>query len=141
MMAGIKGKNTKPELLLRKALHRLGFRYSLHSKKIPGRPDIVFPARKSVIFVHGCFWHGHDCILGRPIPNTRRVFWTTKIDRNRKRDAEVRRQIAAIGWRFAVVWECAIRGRSRIGLEETSRRVAAWLRSSDQSLIEVRGDA
>ena len=87
-MSGIRGRDTKPEKLIRSALHRLGFRFRLQSKKIPGRPDLVLPKFRAAVFVHGCFWHGHDCPLFR-LPGTRRAFWDAKIKRNRERDTEV----------------------------------------------------
>ena len=137
MMAGIKGKNTKPEIKLRKALHRAGFRYRLHPSRVPGKPDIVLPKWNAAIFVHGCFWHGHDCPLFR-LPGTRTEFWKNKIDRNRARDQEVRESLIAAGWRHLAVWECAFRGRTRIGFEETVRRAIDWIRSG-QPQAEIRG--
>jgi DNA mismatch endonuclease (patch repair protein) len=129
MMAGIRSKNTKPELSLRKALHRRGFRYSLHSKKLPGRPDIVFPARKAVIFVHGCFWHGHDCRFFR-IPSTRPEFWKQKIASNQQRDARVASRLRESGWRQLIVWECALRGKGGAEVDAVVRRVVRWLGSN-----------
>jgi DNA mismatch endonuclease (patch repair protein) len=132
MMAGIKGKNTKPELLLRKALHKRGFRYSLHSKKLPGRPDIVFPSRKAVIFVHGCFWHGHDCRYFR-VPSTRPEFWLRKIASNQMRDRYVASRLRESGWRQLIVWECALRRKGASEFDSTVRRVARWLDSNRMS--------
>ena len=112
MMAGIRGKNTKPEIIVRRGLHALGFRYRLHDRKLPGKPDLVFPARQAVIFVHGCFWHGHDCERFK-LPATRRDFWLKKLEANQARD---KRNISALlseGWRVMVVWECATRGRGK----------------------------
>ena len=129
MMSGIRGRNTKPEIAVRKALHRRGFRYALHGNHVPGKPDMVFPSRNAVIFVHGCFWHGHDCPLFR-MPETRREFWQTKIARNQERDKQVRSQISEKGWRQLVIWECAIRGKGEKGLEAVAERAAIWLRSS-----------
>jgi DNA mismatch endonuclease (patch repair protein) len=127
MMAGIRGKNTRPELMVRKALHRSGLRYKLNDKSLPGKPDMVFPKHRAVVFVHGCFWHGHDCHLFR-MPATRRDFWETKIHSNKKRDRLVATQLRAAGWRSLVIWECAIRGRNGIGLDETVRQTADWVR-------------
>ena len=107
-MGRIRGKNTKPEVMLREALYAAGLRYRLHAATIPGRPDIVFPSRRAVVFVNGCFWHGHDCPLFK-WPGSNRAFWEAKITANRDRDARVRCQLAAAGWRVAVVWECAVR--------------------------------
>jgi DNA mismatch endonuclease (patch repair protein) len=137
MMAGIRGRNTRPELSIRKALHRAGLRYRLHSAQVPGRPDVVFPSRKAAVFIHGCFWHGHDCRFFR-LPGTRREFWEAKINRNRDRDALVSAQLADAGWRQLVVWECAVRGRDDNEVEEVAARVADWLRS-DQPRGEIRG--
>jgi DNA mismatch endonuclease (patch repair protein) len=137
MMRAIGSKNTKQEVSLRKLLHRKGFRYRLHSRNVPGKPDIVFPAHRAVVFVHGCFWHGHDCSLFR-LPGTRPEFWSAKIARNGQRDSEVLGQLDSLGWRHLVVWECAIRGQGKSALETTADRVAAWLLSRRRRL-EIRG--
>lgn len=136
-MSGIRAKNTKPELLMRKALHRLGFRYMLHPSGVPGRPDIVLPRYNAAIFVNGCFWHGHRCSLFK-LPETRRKFWRTKIKNNRQRDMKVSRMLKADGWRYLVVWECAFRGSKQIGVAETVRRISAWIPSGRRS-GEVKG--
>ncbi len=118
-MAKIKSKNTKPELLLRKGLHALGFRYRLHDAKLPGKPDLVFPSRKKVVFVNGCFWHGHDCPVGARLPKTNTEFWIEKRERNQARD---QRQIAllnVLGWECLVVWECAIKASPGVPTEVT----------------------
>ncbi|WP_421839701.1 very short patch repair endonuclease [Novosphingobium sp.] len=137
MMANIRGKNTKPELTLRKALHAAGFRYRLHGRTLPGKPDIVLSRYRAVIFVHGCFWHGHDCNLFR-MPATRPDFWREKIARNRMTDARNADRLAEAGWRLAVVWECALRGKSRRPLAETIAACASWLRSGEHR-IEIKG--
>ena len=137
MMSRIRGKNTKPELVLRKALHAAGFRYRLHDRKLPGRPDIVLPRYRAVIMVHGCFWHGHDCALFR-LPEERRDFWAGKIGRNRQRDATVRLELLAAGWRVCTVWECAMRGRGKQALPELVEQCVDWLRS-DVSETEIGG--
>ncbi len=139
MMSGIRSRNTKPERLLRKALHSLGFRFRLHDTKVLGHPDLVFPKYHAVLFIHGCFWHGHDCSLFR-YPETRKEFWKEKIRKNQERDAEVRKVLAGAGWRIGVVWECALKGKYRIGLEESVNRIIFWVRS-EQEGIEVRGTA
>jgi DNA mismatch endonuclease (patch repair protein) len=136
MMAGIRSKNTVPEITLRKALHRRGFRYGLHSSNVPGKPDLVFRSRRAVIFVHGCFWHGHDCPLFR-LPSTRPEFWGTKIAANRKRDELVSAQLADLGWRQLVIWECATRGKAADILEAIADRAAVWLESGKRS-AEIR---
>ena len=125
-MAGIRGKNTKLEIRLRKALFALGFRYRLHSKDLPGKPDIVLPRYRAVAFVHGCFWHGHDCDLFR-LPGTRTEWWKAKIERNRKRDQEVAARLRERGWRQANIWECAVRGRGSRTVEDVAQEVALWL--------------
>ncbi|MER9180779.1 DNA mismatch endonuclease Vsr [Mesorhizobium sp. M0767] len=129
MMAGIKAKDTKPELVIRRRLHALGFRYRLHPKDVPGKPDIVLPKFDAAIFVHGCFWHGHDCPLFR-MPDTRREFWQTKISRNCTRDIEVSRLLCEFGWRQLTIWECAFRGPGQIGVDAVIERVTAWLLSN-----------
>lgn len=137
MMAGIQGKNTKPEIILRKGLHRRGFRYGLHSADVPGKPDMVFRSRRAVIFVHGCFWHGHDCRFFR-LPGTRTEFWRKKIESNRARDAVVAEQLRAGGWRSLVIWECAIRGQHEKSIQRLLDRATAWLTSNAAS-AEIRG--
>jgi len=128
MMSGIRGKNTKPELLIRKGLHARGFRYRIHCKDLPGNPDLCFPKYRAVIFVHGCFWHGHDCHLFR-WPKTRPEFWREKIGRNREVDARAMAELAAAGWRVATVWECALKGTGRLALLDLAGAVEGWLQS------------
>ena len=137
MMSGIRGANTKPELLLRKGLHARGFRFRLHSTMLPGKPDIVLPRYRAVVFAHGCFWHGHDCHLFK-WPSTRPEFWQAKIARNQVVDGRAEAALAKAGWRQAVVWECALKGRTRLPLEEVISACAEWLRS-DRQRIEIRG--
>ncbi|WP_091951835.1 very short patch repair endonuclease [Methylorubrum salsuginis] len=137
VMSRIKGRDTKPEIVLRKLLHADGFRYRLHAKGLPGRPDLVFHRYKAVIFVHGCFWHGHDCPLFR-LPSTRREFWETKIQENRKRDQRQIIQLTSSGWRCLVVWECSMRGKARHPVEILLRSCSNFL-NSDASLEEISG--
>lgn len=125
-MAGIGSANTKPELLLRRGLHALGYRYRLHDRRLPGRPDLVFSRRQAVIFANGCFWHGHACHLFK-WPSTRPEFWRTKICGNISRDVRVREQLAAIGWRIADVWECTLKGKERLPLDEVLSTCAEFL--------------
>lgn len=139
MMAGIRGKNTKPELAIRSALHALGFRYRLHRKDLPGRPDIVFPKYRAVVMVHGCFWHGHDCNLFR-WPTTREDFWRTKIGRNMERDRMQHAALVAAGWRIGTIWECAVKGPARLPFEEVVERCVIWLKS-DEETEEIQGNA
>ncbi len=130
MMSGIRDKNTQPELAVRRGLHALGFRYRLHPKEIPGKPDLWLPRYSAAIFVNGCFWHGHDCSLFK-LPGTRQKFWKTKIEKNRTRDARVEELLARRGLRQLDIWECALRGPGRIGLSETLVQTAEWLRGED----------
>jgi DNA mismatch endonuclease (patch repair protein) len=111
MMSGIKGKNTKPEILVRKALHARGFRFRLHDKKLPGKPDIILPKYKTVIFVHGCFWHKHDCKYFK-WPKTRPDFWRDKIEGNVERDEKHHQQLKELGWNVKIIWECEIKDKS-----------------------------
>lgn len=138
MMAGIRGKNTRPELAIRSALHRRGFRFRLHRKDLPGSPDLVFPGRNAVLFVHGCFWHGHDCHLFR-WPKSREDFWRGKIGRNIERDRQQRQALAEAGWRIGTVWECALKGKTRLPFESVVDQCAIWLKS-DIKTLEVSGD-
>jgi DNA mismatch endonuclease (patch repair protein) len=126
MMAGIGPTNTKPEMLIRRGLHALGYRYRLHLKDLPGKPDLVFRGRRAVIFVHGCFWHGHDCTLFR-WPSTRDAFWRSKIAGNIARDQRTAAQLLDQGWRVLDVWECALKGRERLPLKDVIAGCAAFL--------------
>ena len=108
-MAAIRGKDTKPEMIVRKLAHAMGYRYRLHRKDLPGKPDLVFPSRKKVIFVHGCFWHMHNCRYGRVTPKTNAEFWQKKREATVMRDRRNRRALRATGWESLVVWECWIR--------------------------------
>ncbi len=127
MMAGIRAANTRPELLLRKALFRLGLRYRLHGRGLPGKPDLVFPRWQAVVFVHGCFWHLHGCELFR-WPATRREFWRKKLEGNRARDRRNTDSLLAAGWRVLTVWECAFKRKGDAPLRRTAQLAAAWLR-------------
>ena len=118
-------------MVIRKGLHARGYRYRLHVGSLPGRPDLVFPSRKAAIFVHGCFWHGHDCPLFK-WPSTRADWWRAKIEGNRARDKVVREQIASMGWRQLRVWECALKGRQRRDPGALLDLVAAWLNGRDR---------
>jgi DNA mismatch endonuclease (patch repair protein) len=136
MMSGIRGKNTKPELMIRKALHARGFRYRLHCD-LPGKPDICLPKYRAVIFVHGCFWHGHECHLFKK-PTTRTDFWLGKIARNQQVDATAHERLRIDGWRVATVWECALKGRTRLNFDEAIDTLSAWL-PTDSPELTVRG--
>jgi DNA mismatch endonuclease (patch repair protein) len=126
MMAGIGPVNTKPEMIIRRGLHARGWRYRLHARGLAGKPDLVFPGRRAVIFVQGCFWHGHDCVLFR-WPSTRPEFWRAKIGGNIARDARVRATLAADGWRICDVWECTMKGRTRWPVEDVLAQCDAFL--------------
>jgi len=115
IMARVKTKNTAPEVKLRSILHRQGFRFRLNRKDLPGKPDIVLPKYKVVIFVHGCFWHGHDCKRGKR-PQTNKEFWNNKINGNIKRDELNVNTLKELGWRVLVVWECEIKKQDNIAL-------------------------
>jgi len=130
MMAGIGPANTRPEMLIRRGLHALGYRYRLHVKGLPGKPDLVFPGRRAVIFVHGCFWHGHSCGLFR-WPKTREEFWRAKIGSNIARDHRAAEALLGQRWRVLDVWECSLKGRERLGLEEVLARCAGFLESAE----------
>lgn len=131
LMAAIRSKNTKPEMLVRRYLHALGFRYGLHNKKLPGSPDIVLRSLKTVIFINGCFWHGHEGCRYYRLPKSNVEFWQTKIDRNRARDARDMEALRKRGWRVIVVWECGLR---TVALrEQTLRELADTLTATYQA--------
>jgi len=136
-MQAIRGKDTKPEIAVRRALHARGYRYRLNRRDLPGKPDILLPKYRAVIFVHGCFWHGHDCALFK-WPATRKEFWRTKIEGNVERDQRNVEALTASGWRIAIVWECALKGHGRLGLSVVVDRVVAWLDTSDPKM-EIHG--
>ncbi len=136
-MSSIRGKDTKPEMVIRRALHAHGIRYRLHAKRLPGRPDLVLRKYRAVIFVHGCFWHGHDCPMFR-LPGSRTDFWKAKIDRNRERDREVMAVLAEQGWRRLTVWECSLRGKEKRPMEEVIQLTVDWLQGSVEDFV-IRG--
>lgn len=109
VMRRVKGRDTTPEVKVRRALTALGARYRLHRKDLPGSPDIVFPGRRLALFVHGCFWHGHDCARGARVPKANRDYWVAKLARNRARDAWSRTALEAAGWRVEILWECELK--------------------------------
>ncbi|MEW5687547.1 MAG: DNA mismatch endonuclease Vsr [Pseudomonadota bacterium] len=109
VMRRVKGRDTAPELKVRKALTRLGARYRLHRKDLPGNPDIVMPGRRLALFVHGCFWHGHDCARGSRVPKANRDYWLGKVGRNKARDDRTRGELEALGWRVETIWECELK--------------------------------
>ena len=137
MMSGIRGRDTRPEMLLRKGLHRRGFRYRLHLSTLPGRPDMVFPRYRAVLFVHGCFWHVHACSLFR-WPSSREDFWRAKLERNRANDQIHMATLAKLRWRVGIVWECALKGRGRLDPDDLISQCADWLRSG-RDRLELAG--
>lgn len=126
-MRRIRGRDTKPELLVRRGLHAAGFRFRLHVSGLPGRPDIVLPRFRAAILVHGCFWHGHDCPLFK-LPATRQEFWACKIARNRKRDERTAAALMASDWRVFTIWECCLKGPGRQPLQAIIDRCATFIR-------------
>ncbi len=137
MMAGIRGKDTKPEIILRKGLHRLGFRFRLNDRRLPGKPDIVFPRYRAVILVNGCFWHGHSCHLFK-WPSTNEEFWKKKINGNKELDTINISRLEEMGWRIGIVWECALKGKYKLQYEEVIEICLHWLKS-EMLFIEIEG--
>ena len=127
MMSGIRNKNTRHEVLIRKILHHHGFRYKLHDKSFPGKPDLVLPKYKAVIFVNGCFWHVHDCHLFK-WPSTRKEFWQEKLASNKERDEVNLEKYQHSGWKVLVIWECALKGKTRLRLRDVIYSTINWLR-------------
>jgi len=113
-MSRIQGKDTKPELTVRRLVFAMGFRYRLHVRELPGCPDLVFPSRNKAILVHGCFWHRHTCDNGRVTPKTRRAFWEKKLESNKRRDSRNRRALQKLGWDILTVWECQTARQERL---------------------------
>ncbi|HML96480.1 MAG TPA: very short patch repair endonuclease [Thermodesulfobacteriota bacterium] len=109
IMSRVHSENTSPEIIVRSLTHCLGYRYRLHKKELPGKPDLVFPSRKKVIFVHGCFWHGHNCTRGNRRPKTNQVYWQMKIQRNKIRDQKHTQELLLLGWRTLTIWECQLK--------------------------------
>jgi DNA mismatch endonuclease (patch repair protein) len=136
-MSRVRGRDTQPEMLIRRGLHARGYRFSLQRRDLPGRPDIVFPAHRAVILIHGCFWHCHNCPLFRQ-PVTRAEFWSAKFDANRARDAIAAAALSAAGWRQLIVWECALRGHARQPVEQILTGCETFLRG-DLSTCEIAG--
>lgn len=141
MMAGIRGKDTKPELALRRALHARGLRYRLHPRNVPGKPDLLFPKYRAAIFVHGCFWHRHEGCPYATTPATRPEFWQAKFEANVRRDKEVWKRLLGEGWRVATVWECHL--RRPLDVDNIAGQLADWLESDltefESQRIEMHG--
>jgi DNA mismatch endonuclease, patch repair protein len=136
MMAAVKGKNTLPELSVRRALHAKGLRFRLHDKSLAGRPDIVLPKWNAAIFVHGCFWHLHGCSNSN-VPRTRQDFWLAKLNSNVSRDRKHIKQLLSDGWRVAIVWECSIRKELKSGDTALFNRLEDWLKNGESESLEV----
>ena len=137
-MSRIRGKDTKPEMLVRRGLHSRGMRYRLYDKKLPGSPDLVFSQLKAVIFVHGCFWHAHNCELSK-LPSTRQDFWKNKLEGNAERDRKAIEALQLAGWRVLVIWECALRGRAKQAEDDVMNIASSEIRSGSQQLLEIAG--
>jgi DNA mismatch endonuclease (patch repair protein) len=127
-MSRVHGKDTKPELLIRKSLHSMGFRYRLYVNSLPGKPDIVFPKYQAIVQFNGCFWHGHNCYLFN-WPKTNTDFWYAKISNNIKRDKTNLLKLNQLGWRVLVIWGCSLKGRKRIPIDILINEVSDWLRN------------
>ena len=135
IMSRVGQKDTAPEMTLRRALHRLGYRYRLHDRKLPGSPDIVFPKYKAVVFVHGCYWHRHGCHLSTT-PKSRETFWNEKFEANKARDKRNIEELTAAGWRVLIVWECSLKGKTEIGIDEVIFRATAWM-TSNKTMAQI----
>lgn len=138
-MSGIRGKDTKPEIIVRRRLHALGYRFRLHRKDLPGRPDIVLPKWNTVIFINGCYWHGHEnCHLFRP-PKTRTEFWTQKICGNKQRDQRNYQALRDNGWKIIVIWECAVSKKLALPVQDLTDALQSAL-SSASALVDIRSN-
>lgn len=139
-MSRIRGRDTKPEMLVRRGLHARGLRYRLHDRSLHGRPDLVFPKYHTVVFIHGCFWHAHGCAMSK-LPATRPEFWEAKLESNKARDQRALADLKASGWRVGIVWECALRGHARLRVDSVLDQIEAFLQDMGQSHIEIGSSA
>jgi len=137
MMSGIRGKDTSPERLVRSGLHAMGYRYRVHRTNLPGKPDLVLPAYNAVIEIRGCFWHGHDCHLFK-WPSTRSEFWKSKIEGTQIRDERNISSLMKLGWRVLVVWECSLKGKTRLLMPDLLESISNWLQS-DTTFMRTNG--
>jgi DNA mismatch endonuclease (patch repair protein) len=117
IMRAVKDRDTKPEMTVRRMVHGMGYRYRLHRKDLPGKPDLVFSSRKKVIFVHGCFWHGHNCARGARVPKVNRDYWQEKIRRNKERDKKSRKSLLKDGWNVLEIWECELKNKQAASIK------------------------
>jgi DNA mismatch endonuclease (patch repair protein) len=138
MMSGIRAKHTRPEILVRKGLFSRGFRYRIHARRLPGKPDVVLPKYKAVILIHGCFWHKHNCHLFK-MPSTNRPFWKKKFEANRNNDKAAVAALRKQGWRVLSIWECSLKGKSRLPEDILLDKIEKWIRS-DRLKMEITGD-
>lgn len=136
MMSGIRGKNTKPEILIRSLLHQRGYRFRLHVRNLSGQPDIVLKKYRAAIFIHGCFWHRHECHLFK-WPKTRPEFWKNKINRNHENDSRALFDLKASGWRVCIIWECSIKGANK-DMKKIIMRLESWL-NGQNDFMEIKG--
>lgn len=127
-MRQIRSKDTHPEMMLRRLLHHAGYRFRLHRKDLPGRPDLVFPSRRKIIFVHGCFWHQHPGCIDSHVPKSRIFYWKPKLAGNRRRDQTNRRELRRLGWRVLVVWECQVKNSQKL-----AARLERFLRKMNET--------
>ena len=137
-MSRIRGRDTKGEMAIRRGLHARGLRFRLHCKDLPGRPDLVFPRHRAIVFVHGCFWHGHDCPMFR-WPQTRKEFWRRKISQNLERDSIALSRLRDQGWRVLTVWECALKGSRRWSLDQVLQHCEDFVLDTSQELDAIVG--
>ena len=135
-MRRISGKDTKPEMLVRRGLHARGLRFRLHCRHLPGKPDIVLARHSTIILVHGCFWHGHDCPLFK-WPATRMEFWKDKINKNRERDTIQLNQLKNLGWRILIIWECALKGKNKCNFQALLDSTEVFVRHSRKLFLEL----
>lgn len=138
MMSGIRSKDTKPEIQIRKGLHERGYRYRLHKSNLPGKPDLTLKKHNAVIFVHGCFWHVHECHLFK-WPQTREDWWREKLSGNVKKDKENIDRLLDAGWRVLIVWECALKGKTRLPIDNILDNISEWL-EGNRELKEIQGE-
>ena len=138
IMASVKSKNTQPERKVRSLLHGIGYRFLLHDNRLPGKPDIILPKYTAVIFINGCFWHGHGCNLSKKVPETQKDFWNDKFTRNRLRDLANTEELLSQGWRVCTVWECALKRQYRLPDDRLLAKIDRWLKSKKRRL-EISG--